>query len=286
MTDTGLTDPFVTTQWLHDHLEMPDLVIIDCSWYLPAMGRDGRAEYERQHIPKAVFFDIDAISDQTDPLPHMLPDPLFFASAVGKLGIGDGMKIIVYDGAGLFTAPRVWWTLRVFGARDVQILAGGLPKWLSEQRPVDEGLITPQPRSFTAKRDHSLIAGLEDVRIALRTQNVQVVDARPAPRFLGQVAEPRAGVRSGHMPGSLNLPFSDLIDNGQLRSPKELAAIFAKAGVDLKKPIITSCGSGVSAAILTLALSVLGAPEGQLYDGSWAQWGNSDDVEISIGLTN
>lgn len=271
---------FVTTQWLEDHLNTPDLVVVDASWYLHTMNRDGFAEYQRQHIPKAVFFDIEAISDHSNPLPHMLPDPISFASAMSALGIGDGMKIIVYDGMGLFTAPRVWWTLRAFGARDVHILEGGLPKWLAEGRLVDDRVVSPQKRQFTARLDHSMVANLEDVRAALKNASAQVLDARPAARFRGEAPEPRAGLRSGHMPNSLNLPFGDVITDGCLKDKDSLTALFAAAGVDISKPVITSCGSGVSASILTLALDVIGAPMGKVYDGSWTEWGGRADLPI------
>jgi thiosulfate/3-mercaptopyruvate sulfurtransferase len=272
---------FVSIEWLSTHLNEPGLAIVDASWYLPAAARDARAEYRSGHIPGAVFFDIDAISDPATSLPHMLPDPIAFASAMRKLGLGDGVRMIVYDGDGLFSAARVWWTLRTFGANDVQILEGGLPRWKAEGRPLEDGDAFKQPRHFTARLDHSAVADVEQVRKVL-ADGGQVVDARPAPRFQGKVAEPRQGVRSGHIPGSINLPFQQLIANGGLRSLPELRSAFADAGIDVTKPIITSCGSGISAAILSLAIATIGGSPSALYDGSWAEWGSRLDLPIAV----
>src|SRR5437879_424005 len=255
------------TDWLAERLGASDLVVVDGSYYLPAMNRDAAAEYLTGHIPGAVRFDIDAIADHSTPLPHMLPDAAQFARDVGALGIAGTDTIVIYDGAGMYAAPRVWWTFRVFGAERVFILDGGLPKWTSEGRPVDSGMVRRQPRKFSARLNRAAVAGVEDVRKALESGSAQVVDARPAERFRGEAPEPREGVRSGHMPGALNVPTTTLVANGRLASPERLAAAFAAGGVDLEKPVITSCGSGVTAAILWLALDSLGHPPAALYDG-------------------
>lgn len=270
------TRRFVSTEWLADHLGAPNLVIVDGSWHMPATGRKAREEYLKAHIPGAVFFDIDAIADTSSPLPHMLPSETLFRAAVESLGIGRQMKIIVYDTQGLFSAPRVWWTLRAFGAVDVAILDGGFPKWLAEGRPTESGEPPYLPAHFDARLDANWVASIDDVAARLARDSVQLLDARPAERFRGEVPEPRAGVRPGHIPGARNLPVSEIVKNGHLVEPAAIRQAVEASGIDTSKPVITSCGSGVTAAILWLALETIGARPRALYDGSWTEWGASD----------
>ena len=273
---------FVTTDWLESHLEDPTIAVVDASWYLPTMNRDGKAEFAEGHIPGAVHFDIDRIADPSSGLPHMLPSPDDFARIVGGMGISEQDHIVIYDGAGLFAAARVRWTFRVMGVENVSILEGGAPQWRAEGRPWTASESSRPEKHFHPQFDAEAVADLNTVRAALGSHAVRVVDARPADRFRGEAPEPRPGLRSGHMPGSLNVPFGEVVTNGRLRSEDELRAAFKKAGVDLDQPIVTSCGSGVSAAILSLALESIGRPALALYDGSWAEWGGRADCEVEI----
>jgi thiosulfate/3-mercaptopyruvate sulfurtransferase len=241
------------------------------------------AEFRLKHIPGAVFFDIDTIADHDEGLPHMLPKPEALAKALTALGLGDGMRFVVYDALGLYAAARVWWTLRAYGVGEVRILAGGLPRWIKEGRPLETGDAHPTPRVFTPRLEDKFVASIREVRAALENGSAQVVDARPADRFRGAVPEPRPGVRSGRIPGSLNLPFVDIIEHGALKAPDALKAAFAEHKVDLDKAIITTCGSGVTAAILALAVEEAGGKVEGLYDGSWAEWGSRTDCPVATG---
>lgn len=277
------SDPhtLVSTAWLADHLSSPDVRVVDASWYLPDMDRDPRAEYETVHIPRAVFFDLDAISDSNSPYPHMLPDPESFAANMRQLGLSNTDRIVVYDGAGLFSAARAWWMLKVMGHGSVAVLDGGLPKWIVEGRPVSSPLTPITEGNFTSQLDKGLLRGVDDLRANMDSGNAQVVDARGAARFLGTEPEPRPGLRSGHIPGAVNLHYAKLFQpDGTLINGGKLREIFEEAGVNLSAPIITTCGSGVTAAILFLGLALLGHEQSSLYDGSWAEWGSRDDLPI------
>jgi thiosulfate/3-mercaptopyruvate sulfurtransferase len=282
MTDDPKT--LVSTAWLAAHLGDPDLRVIDASWYLPDMGRDGRAEYDAAHIPGARYFDIDEISDLRSPLPHMAPPVEKFMSRMRAMGIGDGHQVVVYDGAGLFSAARVWWLFRLMGKTDCAVLDGGFGKWQAEGHPVEDMPPVTRDRHITVSRQNHLVKDVTQVAAAAKLGSPQIVDARGAARFRGEEPEPRPGLRSGHIPGSKNLHFRALLnDDGTMKDIDGLRAAFEGAGVDLSKPVITSCGSGVTAAILSLALERLGHRDHALYDGSWSEWGQFDHLAVEKG---
>jgi thiosulfate/3-mercaptopyruvate sulfurtransferase len=275
--------PFVSTAWLGENLENPSVRIVDGTWHLPPTGRVGSKEFAEAHIPGAVFFDLDKVSDPGSPLPHMLPDADFFGESVSAMGIGNGHTIVVYDQLGLFTAPRVAWMFKIYGAEDVRILEGGLPRWVKEARPVTAEMPAPAPTAFDAHLSGDTVADLVRVAAHLREGSAQVVDARPRARFTGDAPEPRPGVASGHMPGALSLPFDVVTADGAFRSPAEIRAELERAGIDPSQPIVTTCGSGVSAVIIAMALSHAGAKVDAIYDGSWAEWATTPGVEIAKG---
>ncbi len=286
VTPSPLDDPktLVSTDWLAAHLKDPDLRVLDASWFMPDQGRDARAEYAAAHIPGARFFDIDEISDQRSSLPHMAPPVEKFMSRMRAMGVGDGHQVVVYDAAGLFSAARVWWTFRLMGKMDVAVLDGGLPKWLAEGREVEDMPPVVRDRHMTVSRQNQLIKDVTQVAHAAKLAQAEIIDARAAARFKGEVAEPRPGLRAGHIPGSKNVPYGTLLNaDGTMKAPAELKAVFEAAGVDLAKPAITSCGSGVTAAILSLALERIGHRTHALYDGSWSEWGAYEDLAVAKG---
>lgn len=274
---------FVSVGWLSDHLDDPDVAIVDGSWHLPSAGRDALAEYTAGHIPGAVFVDIDTVADTTSALPHMLPTPEAFAAAVGALGIDETQTIVVYDAAGLFSAPRVRWMFKAMGAHDVRILDGGLPAWQAAGCPVVSALVAAEPRTFRPDFDGSVVRDHAQMRSHVDDGDAQIVDARSPERFAGASPEPRPGVQPGHIPGAINLPATALIAEGRLKDAEAIGALVADAGVDPAQPIVTSCGSGVTAAIVGLALESIGVEKTGLYDGSWADWGSRDDTEKVTG---
>ncbi len=276
-----MRDPLISTEELAGLLKEPDLRLVDASWFMD--GRDARAAWRETHIPGAVFFDIDAISDTTSILPHMLPTPEAFARAVSDLGVADTDHVVVYDQQGLFSAARVWWTFRVMGALKVQVLDGGLPKWVAERRPVESGSSPVSGAVFQARYRPSLVRDYEQIGRELGASD-QVLDARPGARFRGEAPEPRQGLKSGHMPGARSLPFGEVLNpDGTMKSTAGLSAAFAAAGIDTSRPVTATCGSGVTAAILALALARLGQETGAVYDGAWAEWGSRSDAEIATG---
>ncbi len=286
MTPSPNDDPktLVSTDWLAAHLKDPDLRILDASWFLPDAGRDAKAEYAAGHIPNARFFDIDEITDNRSTLPHMAPPPEKFIARMRAMGVGDGHQVVIYDAAGLFSAARVWWTFRLMGKTDVAVLDGGLPKWRAEGREIDDMPPIVRDRHMTTSRQNQMVKDVTQVAHAAKLGEAEIIDARAAARFRGEVAEPRAGLRSGHIPGSRNVPFATLLNaDATMKSPTELRAVFEAAGVNLAKPAITSCGSGVTAAVLSLALERIGHRNHALYDGSWAEWGMYDDLAVAKG---
>ena len=286
MTPSPMDDPktLVSTSWLAAHLADPDLRVLDASWYLPDMGRDARAEYGAAHIPGARFFDIDEISDQRSALPHMAPPPEKFISRMRAMGVGDGHQVVIYDGYGLLSAARVWWLFRLMGKADVAVLDGGFPKWQAEGRVVEDMPPVMRDRHMTVQRQAGLVKDVTQVAHASKLGEAEIIDARSAARFKGEAAEPRLGLRSGHIPGAKNVPYGTLLNtDGTMKPMADLKAVFHTAGVDLAKPAITSCGSGITAAVLSLALERIGHRNHALYDGSWAEWGMYDDLQVAKG---
>lgn len=277
MADQSFT---VSPQWLEEHLNDPGMSVVDASWYLPAQGRDARAEYDAGHIPRAVFFDHDIVVEPGSSLPHTLPRPELFATFAGSMGIAADDTIVVYDGPGFFSAPRAWWMFRVMGAKKVFVLEGGLDGWKRDGRFVTDKPTKIASCVFKVDFDADRVASLADMQAIVSQGTAQVADARPPGRFAGTDPEPRPGVRGGHMPGARNVPAASLSKDGRLLPPDQLRRAFESAGVDLSKPVVTSCGSGVTAAVLTLALETLGHRGSKLYDGSWTEWGGRTDTPV------
>ncbi|MFB5950668.1 3-mercaptopyruvate sulfurtransferase [Klebsiella pasteurii] len=275
------TSFFVAADWLAEHIDDPEIQIIDARMAPPGQEqRNLNAEYQAGHIPGAVFFDIEALSDHTSPLPHMMPRAEAFAVAMRELGVSSDKHLVVYDEGNLFSAPRAWWMLRTFGVERVSIVAGGLEGWRRDELPLEQGLPELPEGEFDANFDPQVIKRLTDVLLVSHEGSAQIVDARPAGRFNGLVVEPRPGLRSGHIPGALNVPWNELVINGELKTTDELNEIFARQGIDFERPIIASCGSGVTAAVVVLALTTLGVNGVSLYDGSWSEWGARTDLPI------
>jgi thiosulfate/3-mercaptopyruvate sulfurtransferase len=273
----------VSTEWLAAHLKDPDLRLLDASWYLPDMGRNGRDEFADVHIPGARVFDIDDISDGRSDLPHMVPPVEKFMSRLRAMGVGDGHQIVVYDGSGIFSAARVWWLFKLMGQKDVAVLDGGLPKWISEGRPTNDLPPVIRDRHMTVRRQNNMVRDVTQVSHAAKLADHEIIDARGPSRFAGAEPEPRAGLRAGHIPGSKNVHYATLMNDGVMKSPEDLRAVFEAANIDLSKPAITSCGSGVTAAILCLAMERFGKTDHSLYDGSWTEWGAFPTLPVATG---